>query len=78
MRRLRLLPAFVALLFASVWAVATVTIATGSAIVSGDSHGGLFWSVIGLLTMLAVGLVRITEGVGRRALRAAALSPPSG
>ena len=58
------MPAFVALLFASVWAVATVTIATGSAIVTGDSHGGLFWSVIVVLAIVAVGLVRITGGVG--------------
>jgi hypothetical protein len=62
------MPAFVALLFASVWALATVTIATGSAIVSGDSHSGLFWSVIALLAMVAIGLVRVTEGVGRRVL----------
>jgi hypothetical protein len=71
MRRLSLMPAFVALLFASVWAVATVTIATGTAIVSGDSHGGLFWSVIALLAVVATGLVRVTGEVGRRVLRSA-------
>ncbi len=65
------MPAFVALLFASVWAVATVTIATGSAIVTGNSHGGLFWSVIAALAIVAVGLVRITGGVGRRVLHLA-------
>ncbi len=69
MRRFWLLPAFVALLFASVWAVATVIIATGSAMAGGDSHGPLFWSVIALLAIVAVGLVRATENVGRRVLR---------
>ena len=65
------MPAFVALLFASVWAVSTVAIATGSAIATGDSHGGLFWSVIAVLAIVAVGLVRITGDVARRVLRPA-------
>ena len=71
------MPAFVVLLFASVWAVATVTIATGTAIVTGAGHGPIFWSVIALLAAVAIVLVRATGGVGRRVLGLAGWAPPN-
>lgn len=72
------MPAFVVLLFASVWAVATVAIATGTAIVSGEAHSALFWSVIALVATVAIVLVRATGGVGRRVLGLARWAPPNG
>ena len=72
------MPAFMALLFASVWAVATVAIATGTAIATGDRHGALFWSVVAVLAILAVVLVRATAGMGRRVLGLTPWAPPNG
>jgi uncharacterized membrane protein len=72
------MPVFAALLFASVWAVATVALATGTAIVTGDRHGALFWSIVAVLAMVAVVLVRATGGMGRRVLDLTPWSPPNG
>ncbi len=59
--------------------MATVAIATGTAIVTGDSGtAALFWSIVALLALVAVGLVRATGGMGRRVLDLTPWSPPNG
>jgi hypothetical protein len=54
--------AFPVLLFASAWTVLTIV----TAVSSGEGHGGVFWTAIAMLVLLAALLVAATWRVGKR------------
>jgi hypothetical protein len=73
MRRWWPLSAFVLLLFASVWTI----ISLFNAVTGGEGHGGVFWTAVALLIILAALLLGATWRVGRR-VRAVFASRPQG